>query len=113
MNGSCWHMGVMRMMIDRWFVCVNPTRVQPEPRPVPERKRTKDEIAAAELANEIRRMAWEWVEEMHPIDRTQTPNRVWGEGSVGCYPALDGYYCDRDGTGSWGRIVRAYEDWAG
>ena len=107
-------MGVMRMMIDRWFVCVNPTRVQPdppEPKPVPERKRTKEEIAAAELANKIRLMVWEWVEERHPIDRTpKTPNRVWGQGSVGCYPALDGEYCDSDGVGSWGRIVRAYED---
>lgn len=107
-NGSCWHMGVMRMMIRRWFDVLTPVphvKDPPDPdRPKPTRTQTAKEMEAA------RTDAINTYIERYGRPPIEYIDHKWGEGGVGCRPRLDGEYNDIDGVGDWGRHVRLMED---
>lgn len=112
-HGSCWHMDRVRMMVRRWFAVL-----APEPRmgwqwkePPPERELTKaekadrDDCAAFSKMVMARRADAFWAD----FDRRWwwVPPRLWRYRDTGGFPhgALD-----PDATGSWGRIVREWEN---
>ncbi len=114
-HGSCWHMDRVRQMVRRWFSILGPaprTGWKPAEAPVvPEPKLTKaereEQIACSQIAALVRQRRADafWSE----FDRrwAGVPARMWvyrdtgGGGWVGP---------DVDGTGSWGRSVRLWED---
>lgn len=108
-HGNCWHMGVMRSMIHRWFDRLNPIRAGgafQEPPPSP--PKTKAELKDEEQVNAIARLIDK--RRYDPLPETETPYAAWGGPSFGCIPRLDGEKSDLDGNGSWGHCVRVMED---
>ena len=97
-------MAVMRRMIDRWFAqAFFPPQSPDESARPTERKRTKDEQWASDEAYEIRGLVVGFIETAIPLRQGCGPQHR--EGTIGCIG-----YPDPDGTGSWGRTVRLYED---
>lgn len=112
-HGNCWHMGVMRSMIRRWFDRLTPVRMgsafqETPPSPKKSKAELKAEAEDARQADVIANLIAS--RKYSPLPERETPYAVWGGPSFGCIPRLDGEKCDTDGTGSWGRCVRAMED---
>lgn len=122
-HGSCWHMDRVRQMIHKWF-----TRVGPAPRlgwqpppPKPEPRLTKEqrkEREREEKDQHERDMRWEarrmeirsrefWRRWHERWDWLNVPDRLWRWRDTGGGSSVGD---DVDGTGSWGRVVRVWEN---
>jgi len=112
--GVCWHAGIVRRMVRRWFDRLTPYRVQEwgwRERPIPpEPKRTKEERQACEELRKIKEWIVTEVRRIHGVSDDAGRTHDWGSAGVGCYPQMDGRWSDEDGVGSWGRVVRMVED---
>lgn len=115
--GSCWHMDRVRRMVRQWFnLLAPPPRMGWEPTPEkPEPKLTK---AQQREAKEQHDRDKRWEKRRAEIRSREfwarfkerwwgVPDRLWHYRDTGGFPhgALD-----PDATGSWGRIVRQWED---
>lgn len=117
LHGSCWHMDRVRQMVRRWFSRVGPAPrlgwepKQPTPQAERERKLTKAEREEREQIGRIiglviERRAAAWRADFERRWRG-VPARLWVYRDTGGGSSSGG---DVDGTGSWGRIVRLWED---
>lgn len=111
--GSCWHMDRVRMMVRRWFAPLGPPPrlgwERPEPRIEPELSKAEQ----AEFrwlcgfgAKVAERRAAVWLDRFNRRWRG-VPARLWKYRDTGGGSWIGG---DVDGTGSWGRHVRLWED---
>lgn len=115
LHGSCWHMDRVRQMVRRWFSALGPAPrggwERPEPKSEREPKLTKAEQAdrddcAAFSKMVMARRADAFMEEHHRR-WWWVPPRLWKYRDIGGGPHGP---TDPDATGSWGRIVRAWEN---
>lgn len=117
-HGSCWHMDRVRLMVRRWFAGVGyvdrtQTLVRREPPPEPKLTRAqakaakeqhkRDAVEHEKLMEIRRREFWRRFHERW----WGVPDRLWRYRDTGGFPhgALD-----PDATGSWGRVVRVWEN---
>ena len=114
-HGSCWHMDRVRQMVRRWFERVGPAPRAgwefKEPHAVKVPMPTKAEVADAEACGRIcglvltrRADAWR---DAFARRWAGVPLRLWQYRDTGGGSWIGG---DVDGTGSWGRVVRVWED---